>query len=105
MVMAYGMSDALGSRVYGTFEDEARYGGIDASQYGNVSAKIAEEIDREIKKLVDDAKETARKTIKDNHAYMQKIVAILLEKETIEKEEFEAIFKDHASAPKKGKKA
>jgi cell division protease FtsH len=103
MVMEYGMSEALGSRVYGNFEDEAKYGGLDVSQYGNVSPKIAEEIDNEIKRLVDDAKATAKKTINANKPHMRKIVDLLLKQETIEKEEFEALFADHPTAPPKGK--
>ncbi|MEI7741642.1 MAG: ATP-dependent zinc metalloprotease FtsH [bacterium] len=104
MVMEYGMSETLGPRAFGVFEDEAKYGGLDVAQYGNVSSKIAESIDGEMKRLVDDAQAVAKKTIANNETYMKRIVDLLLKQETIEKEEFESLFKDHPSAPTKGGK-
>lgn len=100
MVMEYGMSDSLGPRTYGAFEDDWRKG-LETSAYENVSPKVAEEIDREITRLVEEAKETAKKVIKTNKKHLDKIVSVLLKQETIEKEAFEAIFEDHP-APKKG---
>jgi len=90
MVMEYGMTDALGPRVYGGYEDEARFGYLEPS-YSNVSPKMAETIDLEIKKLVEDAKATAKKVISSHKDGIKKIVDLLLKQETIEKEEFEKL--------------
>jgi cell division protease FtsH len=55
------------------------------------SDATADEIDREIKKLVNEAEARAKKTLQDNRATMDKLVAVLIEKETIEQEEIEKI--------------
>jgi len=52
------------------------------------SEKTAQTIDEEISNYVDNALKTAEKTIKDNKDKMEKIVAVLIDKETIEKDEF-----------------
>jgi cell division protease FtsH len=93
MVMEYGMSDKLGMIKYGDAEETKHLG----YAYGggkDYSERTAELIDREIKDLVDEAYTYAKKVLKDQSKYVEKLVAILLEKEVVGKEEFEGIFQE-----------
>ena len=90
MVTRYGMSEALGARTYGDPSDEI-FLGRDYHVQRNYSDKTAEEIDREVKRLVEEAKETAREILTKNRDKIEVIVAELLLKETIEKERFEEL--------------
>ena len=93
MVMEYGMSDKLGMIKYGDAEETKHLG----YAYGggkDYSERTAEIIDREIKDLVDDAYSYAKKVLKDQSQYVEKLVTILLEKVVVGKEEFEGIFQE-----------
>jgi cell division protease FtsH len=87
LVTQYGMSDALGPRTYGV-GDEMVFLGKQIHESRDYSEKIAERIDEEMNKLLNDAKETARRIIREQRPKMDAVVKHLLEKETIEKEEF-----------------
>ncbi len=90
LVTQYGMSDALGPRTYGG-QDEMVFLGKQMNEQRGYSEKIAERIDEEINVLLNAAKETARGIIRKERAHMDAIVKHLLEKETIEKDEFVAL--------------
>jgi cell division protease FtsH len=90
LVTDYGMSDKLGPRTYGE-KDDMVFLGREIHHERDYSEKVAEEIDREISQLLAGAMKSAEKLITDNRELMQKVVDALLEKETLEKEEFEAI--------------
>ncbi len=90
MVTRYGMSEALGARTYGDPSDEI-FLGRDYHVQRDYSDKTAEEIDQEVKRLVEEAKETAREILTKNRDKIKVIVAELLQKETIEKERFEEL--------------
>ncbi len=90
LVTQYGMSDALGPRTYGG-QDEMVFLGKQMNEQRGYSEKIAERIDEEINVLLNAAKETARGIIRKERAHMDAIVKHLLEKETIEKDEFIAL--------------
>ncbi|MFH0779632.1 MAG: ATP-dependent zinc metalloprotease FtsH [Parcubacteria group bacterium] len=87
LITQYGMSDKLAPRVYGD-KDELIFLGRDIREQRNYSEKVAEEIDREIDVLINEAAATAEKVIKENKKKMNDIVKYLLEKETIEQEDF-----------------
>jgi cell division protease FtsH len=91
MVTQYGMSEKLGMIKYGDAE-ETKHLGYTYGGGKEYSEKYAEIIDAEIKKLVDDAYTDAKGVLKKNKAYVERLVAFLLEKEVITKDEFEAIF-------------
>jgi cell division protease FtsH len=55
------------------------------------SEHVAEQIDSEVSKFIDAAYKTAEKTVKDHKDKLDKIVAALFEKETLERAEFEAL--------------
>ncbi len=90
LVVRYGMSD-LGPRTFGERE-ELVFLGKEIRESRNYSEQTAQDIDAEIAKLVNGALDTARGIIREQKASLDKIANRLLEKETIEKEEFEALF-------------
>jgi cell division protease FtsH len=94
IVTEYGMSDLLGPRTFGQRE-ELIFLGREISEQRDYSEKIAERIDDEVGRLMQDARRTAEGIIKKRRKTLEAIVATLLEKETIEREEFEAFFTDH----------
>ncbi len=91
MITRYGMSDALGPRTFGESE-ELIFLGKEIHESRNYSEKTAQTIDEEHAKLVHSAMEKARAIIRKEKAALEKIVAHLLEKETLERDEFEALF-------------
>jgi len=90
MVVRYGMSDKLGPRVYGENE-EMIFLAQEIHERKNYSEKIAETIDSEINRLLSDALKSAEKIIVENRGKMDQLVGVLLEKETVEQEEFKQI--------------
>jgi cell division protease FtsH len=90
IVMRYGMTEELGPRTYGERE-EMLFMGKDNRENRDYSEKTAQEIDEAVLRLLEDALKTAKKTIADHRESLEKVVAVLLDKETIEKEEFEKI--------------
>lgn len=90
IVTEYGMSDKLPMRTYGN-SDELVFLGKEMHESRDYSERTAEAIDAEVGALVDDAVKTATDIINSKKSDMEKIVAALLEKETLEKVEFEEI--------------
>lgn len=90
MIMRYGMSDKLGPRAYGENE-ELIFLAEEIHQKKNYSEKVAEEIDGEISKLLNDAEDMALKIVKEHKKEMDELVKHLLEKETIEQAEFKKV--------------
>ncbi|MFH1789587.1 MAG: ATP-dependent zinc metalloprotease FtsH [bacterium] len=92
MVTRYGMSK-LGPRTFGKHEDMI-FLGRDIHEQRDYSDKTAEEIDKEIIRIINEAKEKAGQVVRGHRDKMEKMVKILLEKETIEQDEIGMIFKD-----------
>jgi cell division protease FtsH len=90
MVTQWGMSDVLGPRVYGEREDMI-FLGREITESRDYSEQKAVKIDEEIDALIKSGLATAMKIIGDNRASMDRICAHLMEKETIERDEFEAV--------------
>jgi cell division protease FtsH len=90
MVMQYGMSDKLGPRQYGERE-EMIFLAQEIHAKKNYSEKTAEVIDTEINQLLEDAKKRAEVILTERRAPMEKLVEKLLEKETVEQDEFAEI--------------
>jgi len=93
MIMRFGMSDKLGPRAYGENE-ELIFLAEEIHQKKNYSEKVAEEIDGEINKLLNDAEELSTKIVKEHKKEMDELVKHLLEKETVEQDEFKKIMGD-----------
>lgn len=90
MVVRYGMSETLGPRTFGDYGDNIFLGGRTGEEK-DYSEKTAEQIDMEVKRLVTDAERRARETVVSNREKLEKMVAVLMEKETIEQEEIEKV--------------
>jgi len=90
LITDYGMSDKLGPRTYGEHE-ELIFLGREISEQRDYSEKVAQEIDEEVSHILSGAYETACGIIKAEKDKLKAIVDKLLEKENLEKEEFEAI--------------
>ena len=90
MVMKYGMSDKLGTITFGNDQEEV-FLGRDINNVKNYSDEIAAVIDVEVKKIIDTGYNRARKILQENIDKLHKVAHVLLEKEKIEGEEFEAI--------------
>ncbi|MFH0853958.1 MAG: ATP-dependent zinc metalloprotease FtsH [bacterium] len=91
LVTQYGMNENLGPRTFGTSEDLI-FLGREIHEGKDYSEKTAELIDKEVSDLISDAKKTAKRIIQEKKEYLEKIVAKLIEYETLEKTDFEAIF-------------
>ena len=92
MVTAWGMSDKLGNMTYGKNQENV-FMGRDFGHQRDYSEQIAYEIDQEIKNIIDDRYEFAKKLLTENRDMLEEISKELLEKETIDEKEFEEIMK------------
>jgi cell division protease FtsH len=90
LVTDYGMSDHLGPRTFGQ-KEEMIFLGREIHEQRDYSEKVAEKIDEEIAGFIRQAEITAEKIVTEKKEYLEKVVAELMEKETIEKEDFEKI--------------
>ncbi|MDD4902377.1 MAG: ATP-dependent zinc metalloprotease FtsH [Patescibacteria group bacterium] len=90
IVTEYGMSDKLPMRTFGN-SDELVFLGREMHEARDYSEKTSEAIDTEVGKLFDEAVKTAVEILNTKKADLEKIVAALMIKETMEKDEFEAI--------------
>ena len=115
MVMRWGMSDVLGTRVYGDNQSEI-FLGRDVMTHKNMSNAVAEVVDREIRRIIDEQYARARAIIEENRDKVEKMTKTLLEWETLDSEQINAIMagkeprppadvggspKDDAGSPKK----
>ena len=90
MVTAWGMSDKLGNMTYGKNQENV-FMGRDFGHQRDYSEQIAYEIDQEIKNIIDERYEFAKKLLTENRDMLEEISKELLEKETIDEKEFEEI--------------
>lgn len=93
MVTKYGMSDTLGLICYGDDEDEV-FIGRDLAHTRGYADETASAIDNEVKRIVDDCYIKAKKIIEEHKDVLYKSAELLLEKEKINGQEFEALFED-----------
>ena len=92
MVMEFGMSDKLGQMLFGKGSNEV-FLGRDYGRQQDYSDEVASSIDDEVKILLNDAHITAGKILKKFKKRMDAMVDILMEKETIDREEVAKVFK------------
>ena len=91
MVTRLGMSETLGTMVYGQ-KEELIFLGREISEQRDYSDAIAEKIDAEVRKIVDEAYVQAKSILKKYRKELDAVAEKLLEAESITREEFEAIF-------------
>ncbi len=87
MVMRFGMSDKLGPRVFGHDHGQP-FLGREFSSEPDYSDEIAREIDDEIRRIVEEAHQTARQVLENHREALDMTSEILLKRETIEREQF-----------------
>ncbi len=90
MVTRWGMSERLGPRTFG-HKQELIFLGREIGEQRNYSEKVAEEIDEEVRRLIDHAYQTARGLLTENRDRLDRLVKILLEMETIEGDELKRV--------------
>ena len=90
MVTAWGMSEKLGNMTYGKNQENV-FMGRDFGHQRDYSEQIAYEIDQEIKNIIDERYEFAKKLLNENRDMLEEISKELLEKETIDEKEFDEI--------------
>lgn len=98
MVTRYGMSEDIGVINYNNDDDEV-FIGRDLAHAKSHSELISGEIDREVKRIIDDCYSKAKEIILEHTEVLHSCAQLLLEKEKIGREEFEALFDKKDSSP------
>jgi cell division protease FtsH len=98
MVTRWGMSERLGPRTFGRSE-ELVFLGREISETRNYSEKIAEEIDDEVRRLIEEAQERARNVLKERRALLDKLANVLLEVETLEGDQLTRLLNSDPNEP------
>ena len=98
MVTRYGFSERMGPVVYGSDPGET-FLGRDFGQGKGYSEAIASEIDNEIRDIVDEAYETARRTLTEHMDELHKVAGVLMEREKISGEEFKTLMEGGTLPP------
>jgi cell division protease FtsH len=90
MIMRFGMSEKLGPRVLGRGHDQP-FLGRDYGAEADYSEEIAREIDDEIRRVIEEAHELALAVLREHMDELHKISTILIEHETIDRDQFERL--------------
>ncbi len=98
MVTRWGMSERLGPRTFGR-SDDLVFLGREISETRNYSEKIAEEIDDEVRRLIEEAQARARGILREKRDVLDKLAAVLLDVETLEGEELTRLLQSDPSDP------
>ncbi len=104
MVMRFGMSEKLGPRVFG-HEHSQPFLGREFSAEPDYSDEIAREIDDEIRRVVESAHVQAKSILTERQPSLEKLAEILVKRETIEREQFEALLDGQTEAEVFGSEA
>lgn len=92
MVVKYGMSEELGLINYETDNEEETFVGRDIGHQRMLGEATAAAIDREVKRIVDECYTDARRILEENIDVLHRCAKRLIEKERIDREEFESLF-------------
>src|SRR5205823_8298850 len=107
MIMRFGMSEKLGPRVLGRNNDQPLLG-REMGHEPDYSDEVAREIDEEIRRVIEEAHDRATRVLQEHMDELHRISGILIERETIDKDQFErlvageseeSVFPDEAAAP------
>lgn len=93
LVTDFGMSEKMGPRTFGE-KEEMIFLGREIHEQRDYSEKVAEQIDEEIENFIKQASIKTREIINEKRAYLEKVAAVLLEEETIERERFVALMSE-----------
>jgi len=101
MITQWGMSERLGPRTFGR-KEELVFLGREISEQRDYSEKVAEEIDDEVRRLIEQAKEVAHSIVVENRHVLDRVARKLIEDETIEGDDVTRLFAsddDYTSEP------
>ena len=98
MVSRWGMSDSLGTRVYGDNQSEV-FLGRDVTTHQNLSDAVAERVDQEVTRIVDEQYARARRTPEDNRDKVEVMAKALMEWETLESDQIDDILAGKTPKP------
>jgi cell division protease FtsH len=98
MVSRWGMSDALGPRVYGDNQSEV-FLGREMSTHRNVSPDTAEKVENEVSRIIDQEYARAREIIEDNSEKIEVMAKALLEWETLDSDQVDQIMAGEEPTP------
>jgi cell division protease FtsH len=90
MIMRFGMSEKLGPRVLGRNHDMP-FLGREMGAEPDYSDEIAKEIDDEIRRVIEESHDTATRVLREHMDELHRLSAILIERETIDKDQFERL--------------
>jgi cell division protease FtsH len=93
MVTDFGMSDKLGPRTFGD-KQELVFLGREISEQKDYGAQLADNIDDEVDRVIREAHDMAKKILTENKSKLVSLAQKLIEKETLEGEELEKVFKE-----------
>jgi cell division protease FtsH len=91
MVVNYGMSDLLGPRTFGQ-KEEMVFLGREITEQRDYGDSVANQIDSEVNRIINEAHDTATKVLTENRAKLVQLANALLEKETLEGPELDKVF-------------
>jgi cell division protease FtsH len=97
MVTRYGMSERLGPRTFGR-KEELIFLGREISEQRDYSEKVAEEIDEEVRQIIEEAHAVARKIITENLDKLDRLAMRLIEDETLEGENLMSVLSGNPPA-------
>lgn len=98
IITEFGMSEELGPLTFGTKEEQI-FLGRDLARDRNYSEAIAFSIDKEARRIMDECYDRAESLLKENIDKLHLVAGQLMEKETLEAEEFEALMNEGSPAP------
>jgi len=97
MVTKYGMSDKLGLRVYGDEQHELFFGRSMGGGH-DYSEEAARKIDQEVSEIIDASYKRAKSILKDNLGKLDALAYVLLENESVDRDQFESLMMAEAAA-------
>jgi len=97
MITRYGFSSSVGMVNYETNGDEV-FIGRDLAHTRSYSESVAKTIDEEVKAIIDECYDEARRILRENMDILHKCSEMLIEKERISREEFESLFVENVAA-------
>jgi cell division protease FtsH len=98
MITRYGMSERLGPRVFGS-NPQQPFLGRELGDEPAYSQELAQEIDEEIHRLIEEAHQRARTVLRTHQETMHRLAKILIEQETIERDQFEQLLHGEPEPP------
>ena len=96
MVMAWGMSERLGPLTFGRQHEDLIFLGRDIARDRNYSEQVAAAIDDEVRRLIEEAYQKARSILQEKRDALERVVAALMERETLNREAFVAAVEGRA---------